>query len=708
MRIRSLRLSNFKRFEDYEIVFGPGMNVVIGGNESGKSSIVEALAAVLYENPASKAQALRSLERWGSVGAMRLELSFDHEEQSFRLVKDFGAGRVELREQASGGVLTDRTTVDRYMGEMLGFPDRDAFESVAAVRQGEIASFAQRERGSSGDQLLPMIERKMTSSSGRVDAAAVLESLRREIAKMRVGLDRPARNPGPIKRLLDERSRMARRIEELRDNWDAVLSTRASLSREREELAERKTSLEHMSSRISDQEERRAVAEELARVEESLSKIEGKIGRMRKLRGDLRDIMGEKDRISPRDEETVKNARAEVEVMTKEIEALRERAPVKGGTTASRTGIATLLLAALSALLFTLPRFIDVSPPFNWVFYACGAVAGLSAFGFLRLAIKTRAFEREMAQLHQERSKRDLALQAALFGTGVPTYEEFAKLVRSQEDRWQRAEVVRAELSGESEGRDPEQYEEKLQADAIPLARRKTELLEEAARIGGANGLLEPEDLQKLREERDDLQVRTRDLEARVQKNEGRLEREDIGEPLPELEARFDAMQIELGAAERRVAVMERARDGLDAALSTTKEEAAEVLEPIVARLLSEITGGRYRTVSVARDLGVSVGNPESRPGAPTEVEARDLSIGTVDQLYLAARYALLEFLSPGDGAPFVLDEVLVNADPSRRSAAHDMLRRISSDRQVILFSCEGRGTAPADNVVNLDGPSPA
>ena len=701
MRIRSFRLANFKRFEDREITFGPGMNLVVGGNESGKSSIAEALATVLYANPASKAQTLKSLERWGSVGAMRLDLSFDQGEQSYRLVKDFGAGRVELREENSGTVVTDRATVDRRLGEMLGFPDRDAFESVAAVRQGEIASLGERRSG--GDQLLPMIERKMTSSSGRVDAAAVLEDLRHEISKMRVGIDRPARTAGPIKRLLDERSRMARRIEELREKWDTVLRTRAALSMERKELSDQRTDLEEMGVRIAEQENRRAVAEELASVEEDLSRIEGKIGRIRKLRRDLRDIMDEKDRIAPKDEETVKSSKAEVDVMQGEIEALRERSPVKGGTTSGRTGVATLFVVIIAALLFGVPTLIEVPGTLRWAFYAGGLGAVAWAIVMLRLAVRTHAFEKEMSKLHQERSKRELALQAALLRIGVPTYDEFAKLIRSQEDRWQRAEVVRAELSGESEGSDPDQYLERLQAEEVPLARRKSELTNESARLGGPDELLEPELLQRLRDERDELQSRSRDLEARVQRNEGRLEREDTGEPLPEMEARFGSIETDLAAAERRLAVMERAREGLDAALSTTKEEAAEVLEPIVGQMLSEITGGRYRDVSVARDLGVSVGNPDTRPGAPAEVEVRDLSIGTVDQLYLATRYALLEFLSPGDGAPFILDEVLVNADPTRRAAAHEMLRRISSDRQVILFSCEDRGTSPEDHVVSLD-----
>ena len=64
MRIRRLRLVNFKRFADHEIELEPGLNLVVGPNESGKSSIAEALSMVLFADPASRSASIRSMERW--------------------------------------------------------------------------------------------------------------------------------------------------------------------------------------------------------------------------------------------------------------------------------------------------------------------------------------------------------------------------------------------------------------------------------------------------------------------------------------------------------------------------------------------------------------------------------------------------------------------------------------------------------------------
>ncbi|WP_411684691.1 AAA family ATPase, partial [Aeromonas caviae] len=41
--IKKIKLLNFKRFIEFEIEFDPKMNVIIGDNEAGKSSILQAI-----------------------------------------------------------------------------------------------------------------------------------------------------------------------------------------------------------------------------------------------------------------------------------------------------------------------------------------------------------------------------------------------------------------------------------------------------------------------------------------------------------------------------------------------------------------------------------------------------------------------------------------------------------------------------------------
>src|SRR5690606_22105626 len=45
--IRKLILKNFKRFKSLELEFDPELNILVGGNEAGKSSVLQALDIVL-------------------------------------------------------------------------------------------------------------------------------------------------------------------------------------------------------------------------------------------------------------------------------------------------------------------------------------------------------------------------------------------------------------------------------------------------------------------------------------------------------------------------------------------------------------------------------------------------------------------------------------------------------------------------------------
>ncbi|KAF1018644.1 MAG: DNA replication and repair protein RecF [Paracidovorax wautersii] len=45
--IRRLVLKNFKRFKALELEFDPELNILVGGNEAGKSSVLQAMDIVL-------------------------------------------------------------------------------------------------------------------------------------------------------------------------------------------------------------------------------------------------------------------------------------------------------------------------------------------------------------------------------------------------------------------------------------------------------------------------------------------------------------------------------------------------------------------------------------------------------------------------------------------------------------------------------------
>lgn len=179
-----------------------------------------------------------------------------------------------------------------------------------------------------------------------------------------------------------------------------------------------------------------------------------------------------------------------------------------------------------------------------------------------------------------------------------------------------------------------------------------------------------------------------------------------------EAEERADAARIELARVQELAAVIDETLALLEAAERRVHRDLAPILTESVQRHLSAITGGAYVEVGMnPRDLSVDV--REARTGQWRD--ARLLSEGTREQIYLLLRVAMAEHLVTTDErAPLLLDEVTAQSDPERKRRILDVLHALSADRQVILFSHDAEVvdwassslTEPRDRLVRLAAPA--
>ena len=104
-----------------------------------------------------------------------------------------------------------------------------------------------------------------------------------------------------------------------------------------------------------------------------------------------------------------------------------------------------------------------------------------------------------------------------------------------------------------------------------------------------------------------------------------------------------------------------------------------------LSRTIAEITNGKYNKVRLNDDTGLVV---ESENG--NYIPVSRLSVGTIDQLYLSLRLAMVENLSE-EKMPIILDETFAYYDTER---LENILRYIAerfSDHQVMIFTCTHR-----------------
>jgi uncharacterized protein YhaN len=132
-------------------------------------------------------------------------------------------------------------------------------------------------------------------------------------------------------------------------------------------------------------------------------------------------------------------------------------------------------------------------------------------------------------------------------------------------------------------------------------------------------------------------------------------------------------------------------------------KRATRYLEKRMVGDIARITEGRYRRVKVDdTDFGIDVFAPERDDWVPVT----ELSQGTLDTIYLAARLGLVRLVTGDRRPPLILDDPFVTLDDARAPRALELLREVSADFQVIYLTTSDRYDALADKVIVLDGPT--
>lgn len=151
------------------------------------------------------------------------------------------------------------------------------------------------------------------------------------------------------------------------------------------------------------------------------------------------------------------------------------------------------------------------------------------------------------------------------------------------------------------------------------------------------------------------------------------------------LEAQAGQIEEQLTRRAQEFDALDMALTALEAANSTLRQRFSPALNQAASEIFSELTGQRYRQLSLSRDFSAQA----SPTGESLPRSALYLSAGTMDQLYLAVRLAMCQLTLPG--VPILLDDALSSFDDSRTTLTLEFLNKLSAERQILLFSCHGR-----------------
>ncbi len=700
MRVIRLHLHDIQRHADLELRPAPGLTVIRGPNESGKSTVRRALELALYGRVGDAETQVR---RWQAPDKQPASVEVDveadgDEETSFRVTRTFaqGGGHVELR-TPDGRLEGD--AAERRLAELTGLPTLAFFRSSAVLDHADLAGLA-RDDDTMRERLAA------TVSAGDRTFARNLRDLAGQLAAID-GAGLPA--PGPMAAAEAEASRLegelARGEEELRQ----LLADQEALWAAQSELAEVEAQLEsdrellatseEAVQLLGEQEEAEArherfqravvVREEIEKRETThpstlpLAVLRDGTKRLRELEKAIADLTAELG-----DEVTVSG-----EIM---LPAPRWR-PL---------AIAAILLAAIGVgvVLFTAEPLV-------------GALIAVAAVVSAAFAVRRRrlAFDinyqkhlrdeqvsrrlRGRSAIEEQLRQNQKAREAQLAGLGVKDLEACEGLLAEEEAHVAHVDKLRSEfttLLG-----DPPVTEDVavLRDRAAAEAELRRHLLSQMGEIGKHPAG---------HRARYDAAVAAGEL-AQAHAREtvaGALGRVQASPADADAVGALAEALVEAGLRRDRLArhrrILAGTLDALRAAEQATVRQAARFVERRMDRDIERITGGRYRRVQVDdADLSVRLWSPERRDW----VDARALSDATMAQVYVAARLALARQVTGGLRPPLVLDDPFVAFDDERAGQAIELLLEIAGELQVLYLSTSARYDALADLVIELPAP---
>jgi DNA repair exonuclease SbcCD ATPase subunit len=730
VRITRLQLRNFRRHADLDLALAPGMTVIRGPNESGKSTIQRALELALTRRVTSGSGDMDGMRSWNAGDEdrpwVRIEFEQDDLENGTRtgsLEKAFRGNKGTVRLEADGETITDPARADELLADLTGIPSEAFFRSTASVRHHELDGLA-RDEGALRDRLQASI------SGGDRGTSRARRKLERAIQALNAKGDK---NPGQIKAAeaslaaatAAQRNGEAA-LDELEKDRDLLAQSRDDRAAAEAELTEQRSMLEkaRLAERLvaerdqaKERFERYSAAVDVSNQIDELEAAHPSSNGLPALREALTKVRASDMRI--REVKAALAGEVEVQFEMKVPTPRAWRPTAVAAVVMILAGVGIALADQLHILPSVLPGISIGSGPGAIVLPGPGLLAALLVLvGAIVAAVgrrqriraqdvrknkdmRSQEIERRLrgrSMLEQELSMEEVTLTNLLAALELPDLPAVEALVAAEEAHIGQILRLRAQLEG-LVGREPTETLADLRDKAALDIEQKSGALEQLGPIAREPRARERLEVAVTDADRALGLARDTEAQAKARVEQNAVEAEEVAGHAER--AVSSAEQLDL--LQRRARVYEAALKALDTAERATLRSATRYLERRMVTDLERVTAGRYRRVQVDdQDLSLKVYAPERGDW----VDVSTLSQGTLDTVYLAARIGLVRLVTGDRRPPLVLDDPFVTLDDERAKRALELLRDVSADFQVIYLTTSNRYDKSADAVLKLDGPT--
>ena len=671
--------ATYGKLDQARLDLQPGLNVICAPNEGGKSTWCRFLLAMFYGLNTRQRGDLADKNRFqpwsGSLMQGKLELSLGDKELTLSRRTQRPDAPLGVFSCTYSGTDTPVPGLDaaRCGETLLGVPP-SVYQRCAFIPSGSLAIDADAD-------LERRISALISTGDEKISFSQVESRLKKQLRQ------RKYNRSGSIPLLEAEIAGLRAAQQEAQTLTGQLENLQQQLSQAREDQARRRQA-------------RLQVAQEALREKErclqalpdssDLQRINQQLGAVRSLGDQVQQAQEAVSRQESAIEDQLQELnRNPLHPMTKaQLEAQLQIQPPAPPQVAQLLISLALGLCGGGFLWYEIDR-----PQVLWLCLAC-AVTALAAGNFLRLLIRRiRLQQSRRRELSRQEELRKLA------ESYLPALEELEaqrallrqkQQILSDGDRRLRTQLSDL-LSQVSRWDDSVQSAGDIRRFVRETAQNRDRLAQE----------LHQAQTQLLQAQMSDADDTVTHLQQQIAQVQGHL---DAGRDAQALGDQISRLEEELVRQQAEYDALRLSLDALQTANTTLQNRFSPELGRRAAEIFADMTGSTWSHILLDREFHLSAESGSD----PTRRSVQLLSAGTADQLYLAVRLAICEMiLPPEQNPPLILDDALLTFDDARLSTTLDYLTRLGAQRQILLFTCQGREAAllrgrPGVHITNL------
>ncbi|MGZ5244832.1 MAG: AAA family ATPase, partial [Bacteroidia bacterium] len=185
MKIKELKLHPFAGTRNRTVNFTPGLNVILGANEAGKSTLIKGLSCLFFTEPnltqSKFDKELKSFLPLSGGDTIRISADIDLQGENYHVEKEFGAVKRAQLILPTNAELNNITDVQKQLLDKLGF-SKATYEQVLITHQSDLANTIKALREEK-DGTKAHLSNRLRSKLYELDGISV-EKLKTEIDKL--------------------------------------------------------------------------------------------------------------------------------------------------------------------------------------------------------------------------------------------------------------------------------------------------------------------------------------------------------------------------------------------------------------------------------------------------------------------------------------------------------------------------------------------